>query len=221
MDNLLLNNFFKKNAVDVYGAPSAQALVHFNLVMQIEPEANKEFHAVVDRMVATDQPKRVGDALIEKERIESLADYNQVIKMMRQKIDTINSDALTKKAMEFENEIVPELIKKLITSHNDVFIESAAKVMVESELDFYKELMELFDDIRNPYAQSVVLVLLGFKADETDIPWFIKKYERLKMLYPDESYCEGAYYGLYEIERRNYMMTNKPFPRPAPKAREI
>jgi len=213
MDNLLLNDFFEKNAVDVKGVPSAQALVHFNLLMQREPEANKGFHSVVDRMLAKNQPKRVEDALIEKEKIESLTDYNQVIKMMRQKIDNINSETLTKKAMEFENEIVPELIKKLMTSQNDVFIESAAKAMLESKLDFNKELMELFDDIRNPYAQSVVLVLLGFKAGESDIPWFIKKYEKLKLLYPDESYCEGAYYGLYEIERRNYMIKNKPFPR--------
>lgn len=59
-------------------------------------------------------------------------------------------------------------------------------------------------DVRSPYAQSMILVALGFKADVRHIPWLIEKYKELKRLYPDEIYCDGAYYALEEIERRFY-----------------
>ena len=71
-------------------------------------------------------------------------------------------------------------------------------------MDIADELLNYFDDIRCPYAQSVVLLTLGFKADETHIPWLIDKYHHMKSLYPNETYCEGAYYALYEIETRFY-----------------
>ena len=58
--------------------------------------------------------------------------------------------------------------------------------------------------MRSPYAQSMVLVMLGFKADEKYVPWFIEQYNDLKRLYPNESYSEGAYYGLVQIESRFY-----------------
>ena len=76
--------------------------------------------------------------------------------------------------------------------------------MAQSKIEVADELFGYFDDVRMPYAQSMILVLLGFKADESYIPWFIEKYNELKRRYPSESYCEGAYYALRQIENRIY-----------------
>jgi len=64
--------------------------------------------------------------------------------------------------------------------------------------------MESVDAARDPYAQTMILVALGFKADETAVPWLIEKYSTLKRQYPNKAYCDGAYYVLCEIENRFY-----------------
>lgn len=90
----------------------------------------------------------------------------------------------------------------LKTSLNDGFIETATRVLAMCNKNVAEELVGCFDDVRKPYAQSMILVVLGFKADETYIPWLIEKHEDLKRQYPDERYSDGAYYALYEIESR-------------------
>ncbi|MCL2812935.1 MAG: hypothetical protein FWD25_13745 [Clostridia bacterium] len=40
-------------------------------------------------------------------------------------------------------------------------------------------LIEIFPDMRYPYAQAMVLVVLGYKADQAHIPWFIDQYKNL------------------------------------------
>ena len=106
--------------------------------------------------------------------------------------------------MEFENEIVPEIIRRLKTSLNDGFIETSIRILARSKMEIAEELFGYFEDIRTPYAQSMVIVLLGFKADESYIPWFVEKYSKLKKRCPNESYHESAYYALCEMENRFY-----------------
>ena len=111
--------------------------------------------------------------------------------------------------MKFEDTIIPEIIKRLKTSLNSGFIEIATMVLSACSKDISRELIGYFDDVRNPYAQSMILVALGFKADATCIPWLIEKHKELKRLYPNETYYDGAYYGLYEIEDRSNLYEKK------------
>jgi len=199
----LLDTFFKENRVASEKLPSAAALCHFKIKLLLNQELNEETNKLIYEFVFKDQKKREKTVIAEKSEIES-ADAKLVIRLMRRGVDSINQDELVFRALEFEDIVVPEVIKRLKTSLNDIFIETAARLLSICKMDITEGLINNFGDFRNPYAQSVVLLALGFKADETHIPWLIDKYHHMKKLYPNETYCEGAYYALYEIEIRFY-----------------
>jgi len=199
----LLDKFFKENKVANDKLPSAAALCHFKIKLLLNQEINEETNKLISEFVFKDQKKREETVIAGKNEIES-ADAELVIRLMRRGVDSINQDALVYRALVFEDTVVPEVIKRLKTSLNDFFIETAARLLSICKMDIAEELINNFGDFRNPYAQSVVLLTLGFKADETHIPWLIDKYHHMKKLYPNKTYCEGAYYALYEIETRFY-----------------
>lgn len=200
----LLNRFFKENAVKDKDIPSAAALAHFQIKLLIAPEINEQFQGFMNETVFKDQPEREKAVLAEKNEIESATACGQIIRIMRRHADPMNQHILVGRAMAFEDEIIPEIIRMLKTSLNGGFIETAARVLAVCNKDVAEELIAYFDDVRNPYAQSMILVVLGFKADETHIPWLIEKYKEMKRQYPNESYYDGAYYALDEIEGRCY-----------------
>lgn len=199
----LLDQFFQKNTLQSE-LPTAPALAHFYISLEASPQANEAVQNVMNEVVFEDQPGRKEEAQAEQHEIESATTSNQILRFMRRHTDPVNQHILVNKAMEFEDEIVPQIIRMLKTSLNEGFIETAIRILAKSEKDVAGELIKYYDDIRLPYAQSMTLVLLGFKADEAQIQWFIEQYAKLKRLYPDESYCEGAYYALCEIGGRFY-----------------
>ena len=208
MSKKLLDQFFKENILES-DTPTAPALAHFYLALENDPEADEKIRAVMDDAVFDEQPGRQVEVLAERREIETLATCEQVIRFMRRGTDPMNQHILAKKALAFEEEIVPELARMLKTSMNDGFIETAIRVLTKSNKDTADDLIGIFPDMRYPYAQAMVLVVLGYKADETYIPWFIDQYKKLKRLYPDESHCEGAYYALCEMDSRFYPPAGK------------
>jgi len=96
-------------------------------------------------------------------------------------------------------------VRRLKTNLNTGFIEISLQFLARSTIDVSEEIIGYFDEMRNPYAQSIALVLLGFKAKEKHIPWFIEKHDMLKKMYPRENYYQGAFYALTEMEGRFYL----------------
>ena len=199
----LIDKFFKENPVDSK-TPSAAALAHFRLIMESKPESDTILHEKMDELIYKFKPEREAESLPERKEIESATSPEQVIRFMRRHTDAMNQRLLIDKALEFEDELISEIVSRLKTSLNDGFIELSIRVLAKSKTNVAEQLAGYYDDMRHPYAQSMVLVLLGFIADESYIPWIIEKYSELKRLYPNESYCEGASYALYEIENRFY-----------------
>ena len=203
MNKKLLKKFFKENITNSE-TPTAPAFAHFYILMESNPESNEKIQNTINEAVFKYQPERQEEASVERDEIEAATTHEEIIRFMRRHTDPVNQHILINKAMKFENEIVPEIIRRLKTSLNDGFIETSIRILAKSKIDVTKELLGYFDNMNSPYAQSMVMVLLGFKADESYIPWFIKKYAELKKNYPNESYYEGAYYALCEIEKRFY-----------------
>ncbi len=199
----LLNQFFKENGVKDPESPSAAAMMSFSIKMQLAPEADDMFNAIADEVIGKEQPMRLKTVEMEKKEIEA-ANCGQLIRFMRAKPDVINCSSIVKRALLFEDELVPEIIRRLRTSQNTGFIEVAARILAVCGKDVSTELVGYYDDVRSPYAQSVILLVLGFKGDETHIPWLIKKYDEMQRFYPEESYSDGAFYALSELESRFY-----------------
>ncbi len=203
MSKKLLDRFFSLNDVDDE-IPSAPALAHIHITLLKNPDANEKIRTLINELVFKEQPGREASAMDERTEIESAETCGQLIRIMRRNPDSVNQNYLINRALEFEEEMIPELLRMLKTSGNDGFIELAIRVLAMCEKDIAVDIIASFDDIRNPYAQSMLLVALGFLADEARIPWFIEKFDVLRSLYPDESYYEGAYFALREMYNRFY-----------------
>lgn len=197
----VLTWFFNENGIDREKAPPAAALEHNQIQLQL---AGISLEEVIKDSILERLPEREKEVQAEKREIESAETCKRMLHLMRRGTDIMNQQLLVRRALEFEDEIIPEIILMLKTSLNDLFIEVSIRVLAICGKDISEELTGMYDQVRSPYARSMILVALGFKANEKSIPWLIKKYNELKRLYPDESYCYGAYYALYEMESRFY-----------------
>jgi hypothetical protein len=198
----MIDDFFVTNGLHNPDFPSACTLANFKIRLMQNSEFSNRLKVITDKFVFDNQPQRKSTALTELAEINSVDSYEKITKLMRRDIDNVNYDALVMKALTFEEELIPDIIKRLKTSLNDAFIEIAIRILALSSLDIADDLLDCFDDIRNPYAQSMILVALGFKASEEHIPQIIEKYHQLKKRYPNETFSDGAIYALYEIEAR-------------------
>jgi len=200
----LIDQFFKENGVKNDKVPSAPAIANFKIKMFMSSEASEKFSELIDGKILKSQPKRGEMVEAERREIESATTSEQIIRFMRRSPDIINESPLVKQALLFENEVIPEILKRLKTSLNTGFIETSTKILAASSINVAEDLIGYYDDVRSPYAQGMILVILGFKAKEAHIPWIIEKYKTLKKLYPNETYSDGAIYALDEIENRFY-----------------
>ncbi|MCL2391626.1 MAG: hypothetical protein FWC66_03330 [Oscillospiraceae bacterium] len=202
----LIKWFFNENGPDLKEAPPAAAFEHFQIKLLVDGAPLQE---IINNTIREKIPEREAAIRIEKKEIDAATTPGQIIKFMRRGTDIINQQALIQRALEFEDEIIPEIIQMLKTSLNDLFIELAARALATCSKDISEELIEIFDEVRGAYAQSMILVALGFKASENHIPWLLKKFNELKSAYPNEDFCFGAYFALLEMESRFYAESKK------------
>ena len=177
--------------------------MHFRLKTMIIPDTN-DFHNTIEDMMAASAPERLEAAASDKANIEAITSAAELVKLMRRGQDPLNQDAIVKKAMVLENEVIPDVLKRFKTNMTTEFIEMATQVLGKSKMEVAETIIGYFDEIRSPYARSMALILIGFKAGEGRIPWLISKYHELEKKYPQEDYHQGAYYGLCEMEERFY-----------------
>jgi len=201
----LLSWFFNEHGLDRSGAPPAASQAHFHIKLMLE---NVQIQDIMDPS-AFALPEREETVQTEKAEIESATSGEQIIRFMRRGADIANQQALVRRALDFEDEVVPEIIKMLKTSMNELFIELSVRVLAVCDKDISEELIGVYDEVRSPFAKSLMLVALGYKGSEKRIPWLVKKYNELKRDYPDEGHCYGAYFALYEMECRFYADSKK------------
>jgi len=116
----------------------------------------------------------------------------------------INRPALIEKALGFEEEILPLVVEKIIRSNHSTFIENAVQLLARSKKDYSPFLLERYTAFRSPYVQSLLCLILGFRATEDIIPWMMNKFIEMHKLYPDETYDQGPLLALHELNARFY-----------------
>lgn len=140
----------------------------------------------------------------EAKMIERENNPDVLLKMLRGRCDSLNYELLHQRVLEYEDELIPKMIKMLINSGNNVFIEHTARIISKCQRNYMNELVEILDKIRSPYAVSLICIVLGFIGDEQVIPIIYNKYLELKTLYKNETYDQGPLWGLYKLKERFY-----------------
>lgn len=140
----------------------------------------------------------------EKELIQSEQNPEEIFQLLRKKIDGVNRVDLIKKALEFEEVLLPMVMEKLMRNYHDIFIENSIRLLAISKKDYSPVLKEQYADIRSPYVQSLVCLILGFRGQEDTIPWMLDRFLEMKKLYPGETYDQGPLLALHELNCRFY-----------------
>lgn len=188
--HLLNKKFLKENLVKEL---SAQRLAYSTILM---PEIEENASNIVQEW--TDSANE--EALVIKEE----NDPEVILKRLRGKCDPINYCILRDKALENEEQLMPKIIAMLVRSGNDVFIEHAARIIPKCRKNYSNDLLNILEEVRNPYAVSMICLVIGFIGSEEIIPIIYKKYHELKRLYPDDSYDQGPLLALLELRARFY-----------------
>ncbi len=177
--HLLNKRFFRDNPVKEL---TAQKLIYSSILMpEIEELAKNYVHGLTDR------------AEDEALRIKEETNPEIILKMLRGKCDSINNTILRDKVLEYEEELVKRIIELLVRSGNDVFIEHAVSIIPKCKKSYLNNLMDILNEIRNPYTLSLVCIVIGHIGGEETIPVMHKKFLELKELYPKENYEQGLF----------------------------
>lgn len=122
-----------------------------------------------------------------------------IFQLLRKEINVINRDILIKKALEFEEVLLPMVAEKLIRSNHDVFIENSVRLLARSQRNYSPMLKEQYAKIRSSYVQSLICLVLSLRGEEGTIPWMLDRIFEMKKLYPGETYDQGPLLALHEL----------------------
>ena len=197
--HLYTDEFYEQNPKEPF---QAQDLAHY-MIKILDTEADELLQSL---SMGGLSEERIASREQEAQSIAALNTGGEMIRYMRKHIDPLNMRVFLEKALSFEDELATDVIQRIKTSGNDNFIETATRFLSKSRNDYSKELMRIFDDIRSYYAQSMMLVVIGFRADEEAIPWVYEKYfAEFKGCDLDDGYrARGALVALDELFDRFY-----------------
>ena len=194
---LLAKKFFEDNP---YLENSVQRFIYSTLLYEgLEELANK---ITIEEGLLSDE--RLEQVAREKEEIQEEQNSEMIFQFLRKETEMVNRGLLVQKALEFEEVLLPKVVEKLMRSYHDIFIENSIDILAKSNKDYTPLLKERYAEIRSPYVQSLVCLILGFRGEEATIPWMLDKFLEMKKLYPGETYDQGPLLALHELNSRFY-----------------
>lgn len=191
--NQLPRHFFEKNQLQEL---SAAMLTHFRMITLAVPEVNEK---VTEFAAPFMEQSRLEQYQNEKDAITNLVEAEEIVAYMRKIKETSNSSLLIEKALEFQDTVIPLVLKRICKSGHDIFIENAALLLANAEDKYTEDLYDIFSDIRNPYARSELCIVFGVKKKKEYTDLILQQYVQIKKERPDEDYEQGPLLALHLI----------------------
>ena len=192
-ERILPKNFFRDNPFQSF---SAAQIAHFKMSVSFEAEIDKIMEETVSRGIAAERRASIAE---EKDKIEGFSTAEEVVAFMRTSFDGVNQTQLCRKALTMQETVIPLMLQRYRTTLQDVFVDTSVMILARAEKCYVERLMEMYDQIRNPYAKSMARLVIGMRKTEGAAPLLLKEYERMKREYPEESLCQGPLLGLYAM----------------------
>lgn len=191
MDKKLLpKNFFKDNPLDEM---STARFAHSVMTAMW----NDEFRDLMwDTLRQGIEPERMTEIEAEKVRITSLEGGDETVSFIRKGYDIANREILCKKILTMQEAVMPPLLRRFRTSGQEVVIETIAHTLAHADPIYIDQLIAMYPEIRDPYAQSMACLIFGVHGREETLALLLREYERLKKEYPEEDYCQGPLFAI-------------------------
>lgn len=189
----LPKNFFEENPLKEL---STAQMAYFQMVTYSLPGFNEQTEKLVFPFMDTDRREQYES---EKQQIFQISTAEDVIKYMRKLKEMQNRGTLVEKALSMQEEVVPLILKRLLKSFHDVYIEIAVMVLADADMKYVEQLYDQFHDIRSPYARSEACIVFGMKRRIDYTPLLLEQYDKMKQEYPGQGYEQGPLFALYLI----------------------
>ena len=134
--------------------------------------------------------------------ITETTEPNELLRLMRKELSGSNRSALREKIMEYEQELLPMIKEKCIRNKQDVFIENALHFFMKSKINCCDWIIETYPQFQSEYLKSLFCLVLGFRGEESMIPFLIEEARRLEKEYPNETYDQGPALAVQELAVR-------------------
>ena len=157
---------------------------------------NEEIEKIIGPNI---EAKRRMEVLEQKKQIDALQTSEEIVARMRKDNDTLSQPLLCKKAIAMQDQVMPLILKRYKTTFQTCFVETAVRILGNTDRQYTIELWKHYKEIRNPYAQSMACLLFGTHELKEAVPLLLAEYERMKKEYPEESFNQGPLLALYKI----------------------
>ena len=182
-----LKQFIEANPVN----PLSSAYINF---MMIE---GPQMRQMIDEAV-----KRWGETEEEREQAEvirGLSSPDEFFKWMRKNLQGGNKFLLREAVLEQEPLVTDMIKKRILTNRGDEFIECAAEFFIKCKENHADWIRQNYKDVRSPYAQSLLCLVLGFRGDESFEEFLLQQMDEFRREFPGEHFDEGPLIAVYMI----------------------
>ena len=195
---LLTKDYFNRHPVKEYSAARLEySMLLMPEVMDVVDEKLPEM-----REMAAKRGIDIPDTKEQMKRVEEEEDTGKLLRMLRQTQPPVVRKAVREKLLKREMEVLPEIQRMILKAFNDNTIENCVRFMTKCETDCTEWIMRHYDDVREPYARSMLCLVLGFRASTDVIPFLVQQVDAFERQFPDKSFEQGPLMALYEIRAR-------------------
>ena len=195
---LLTKDYFNRHPVKEYSAARLEySMLLMPEVMDVVDEKLPEM-----REMAAKRGIDIPDTTEQMKRVEEEEDTGKLLRMLRQTQPPVVRKAVREKLLKREMEVLPEIQRMILKAFNDNTIENCVRFMTKCETDCTEWIMRHYDDVRDPYARSMLCLVLGFRASTDVIPFLVQQVDAFERQFPDKSFEQGPLMALYEIRAR-------------------
>lgn len=191
MAKLPTKDFFNRHPLQKFSA----ARMEYSILLT--PGFDEAFDALIPKF--RDEGLRLDDAEDEKAKIAAEEDAQALLRWLRRELKPGAKALLRRKLLEREDEIMPEVQRLILRAFGDALIENALHLFVRCKENYSDWILANYENIRYPYAQSMMCLVLGFRADVSAVPFLMNQVEFMEKRYPRDSFSQGPLLALHEL----------------------
>ena len=134
--------------------------------------------------------------------VEQEDDTARLLRMLRKTLSPKANRLLLEKVLAREEEMLPEIQRMILKAFSDSTIENCTRYLVRCRTNCSEWIIQNYNSIREPYARSMLCLVLGFRASLDAIPFLMQQVEVFETRFPSETFDQGPVLALSELKAR-------------------
>lgn len=191
MAKLLTKAFFNRHPLQEFSA----ARMEYSLLLS--PDVAK----TANKLMRDKGLMPASETAVLKE-IEAANDLTVLLRFARRELPGDGKLLIRDKLLACEEQSLPEIQRMLLTTGNDIFAENALHLFLDFKADPVPWLLKHFNQIRYPYARSLMCLVLGFRGNAQVVPFLMQQLKLFTARFPQDNLDQAPLLALYELHAR-------------------